>query len=364
MISEVKLRRTSGKTASARSLPAFRVGQLVRGKVHRILGNGYLQVGIKGQNLVASSDFSVAVEEELLLRVVKLRPRPHLQVLRSMEKSGGHTEKGNADSDLLGTLLDRDIPVTDDMLKYFGTDLGTGDLRKFSELVRRYPEAWRRILRSASFASGKDLLAFGAWLDLGAELFSTTFLSRLNALPLPANTLRLQNDVTKMLSTLQRYFQEMPADGAIPTQLVKSMQTHWMQWHLLRNAVWEQGTWSGAFLPFLWEEQCGVMAFSYWKPDPEYPEAEPARLSLISALANGWILQFLLEYRETDLAGAIDVNSGELAVKAEDLLPKFRHGLQSKGYSQVGLRVRTARNLRVDYAQLLPVEQEPLTYAG
>jgi len=362
-ISKVKLQRTSGGTSSKGRLPAFRVGQIVRGRVRRILGNGYIRVGIRGQNLVASSEFSVAPEEELLLRVVKLRPRPHLQVLQSMEQSGGTMQQANINSDLLSAFLDRDIPVTYEMLTSAGRDLGPGDLRKFIDLVQRHPEAWRRILWNVSFASGEDLLAFGAWLEQGAALFSASLLARLKALQIPAKILQLHNDIAQSLSTIQKYVQELSADGA-STPVVKGMQTHWGQWHLLRNLIWEQGSWYGSFFPFLWENHWGVMAFSYWQPSQAGAEEEPARLSLIAALADGGILQFLLEYRETDLAGAVEVNSGELAMKAEELLPQFRSGLQNKGFSQVGIRVRTIKNMRVDYTQLLPVKQEPLAYAG
>jgi len=363
-ISRVRVQRQPGKQAAKNKLPAFKPGQIVQGRVNKILGKGYIQAHIHGRNLIASSEISVSIDEQLLFRVIKLKPKPHLQVMQSLDRSITSGSIFASDNKLLKTLLKYDLPITQEMIRMLQDNVGKNTIRKLINLIQENPVAWRRFLWNTSHQTADQLIQFGQWLDSGTKMLSGQFIRELAVQQLPEQILQLKSNLPAMMKAIGQFLRDSGGENLLGTNVLQQLEGHWMQWLSLRKASWNGGAWSGSYLPFLWEGEHGVLAFSHWKPRDNTEDVSPSRLSLISAFENGWVLQFLLEYREKDIAGAIDANENRLTLTVQELLSSFRQDLRKCGFSQIGVRVNTVRDLTVNYAQLLPAEHESLAYAG
>lgn len=357
--------RTSGRihhNGPSSALPKFKTGQLVRGTVQKILGEGMIQARIRGHTLIAStSSVTVSAGEDLLLRVLQTQPRPHLQVMNSLSSSLEYS--GNM-AQLVKTLLDLRIPVTYEMLNALTKD---GSARTVLHLLQRFqenPRFWRRFLWASSLEKTSQIQSVISWLDSGAEIFSQEFLSGLTGEMTDLGLFQSFPDFIRGLKKIPRQLQLLSDKGVLSPQVVEILTLHWGQWHSIQELLRHNARWFGTFFPFWWQNENGIAALSFWRSEVTTQDKEPARLSILMACRNGWVMQFLLDYRVTDLAGAIEVNQPDLARLIQDLLPGFHRRLQEQGYTQIGVRVNVVEDLEVDYAQLFPPDNAPQTYAG
>lgn|GEM_PF-4402172 len=360
-VSRVRPSRGLQRKAAGSGLPRFKTGQLVRGTVIKILGEGMIRARIRGHDLIASTSVTVSSGEDLLLRVVKTHPRPHLQVMDSLD---GSTRFSGKMAQLIQTLLEQEIPITDNMVRMLSTADADRTITQLMQQVREHASFWRRFLWLADPQSKDQIQAVLAWLNTGKEIFSPAFLDQLaGEIGLRAN-LQTVTDPMRALGELPRLIHLITGNTDIASRVRHSLELHWQQWHFIRGLMWESGRWLGTYFPFWWQNANGVAALTYWQAGEKASDEEPARLSILMACRNGWTMHFLLDYRMKDLAGAIEVNRADLAQLVQNLLPEFYRQLRNNGYTQAGVRVNLVEDLAVDYARLFTSNNIQQTYAG
>jgi hypothetical protein len=296
------------------------------------------------------------VGEQLLLYVKELEPKPHLKVLESLSRPSGNDEYRISKRDLL-RLLKTGIPIDHKLLLSIGRD-PEFDIPAFAKLVRKDQKFWKRVFWHIPTLSYRDVRTFSDWLQeskslLNQNLFNTSF----EKLKADASFSHLNNG--DIFHRLLIYANTMMESNNIPGVLA----SHLANWNQVRKLVWEYSFWSGSFVPFFLKGQAGILAMSIWHPKNAASRL-PGRLSLLMALRNGWTFQSLFEYRETDLAGAIDVNNPECEKMANEQLASLVNSLRHKGFNHIGIRVNMVKNLEVDYTQLIPPVHHNEKYIG
>lgn len=360
-VSRVRSTRGPGKRTATSRLPRLKTGQLVRGTVKKILGEGIIRARIRGHDLIASTSVTVSSGEDLLLRVLKTQPRPHLQVMDSLDGSSHFSGKMDQ---LIQTLLDQEIPITDDMLRMLSEQEADRTIIRLMQQIQEHSSFWRKFLWVADPQSKDQIQSVMAWLDTGRKVFSPSFLNTLAEEVGLRSNLQVVTDPTRVVDDLPRLMQSIIGNTDIASHLRQSLELHWSQWQFIQGLMWENGQWLGTFFPFWWQEESGMAALTCWQPGKHGEDEEPARLSVLMACRNGWTMQFLLDYRMKDLAGAIEVNRADLAQLVQNLLPEFYRRLRKNGYTQAGVRVNLVEELAVDYARLFDSNNIQQTYAG
>jgi len=352
-----KARNVQKSSSGTRSQPLLRRGQVVLGIVQRHLSSGLVQTRILNHLFIASTNLPVSVGDKLLMHVLEAEPKPHLQVISSPSATASSISDF-PELNSLQNLLERGFPLS---LKSLQNGLFAGGLspKEFAKLISENPGFWQKVFWNLSPASHSDILRIFNWYQEGQNLFNGSNLQKLNSDYLQQNFQfsALQTDLK--LAELQIYNPINDGKGSFGNLL----NVHAASIHFMNSLVWEYGIWSGLFFPFSMKNQCGLAALSYWQPEIG-EENMPRRFSLIAGFNNGWILHVLFDYRKSDVAGNIEVNSRKCEVAVNEFLPDLIADLNLKGFKHTGIRVNYIPKLNIDYSKLLPPVNQSQTYAG
>lgn len=353
----VKRARNVQKSSSGnRSQPLLRRGQVVLGTVQRHLSSGLIQTKILNHPFIASTKLPVSVGDKLLMHVLEAEPKPHLQVISSPSAASSFNDFPELNS--LRNLLERGFPLSLKSLKD-GLFAGGFSPKEFAKFITENPGFWQKVFWNLSPASQSDILRIFNWYQEGQNLFNPSHLQKLNSEYLQQNFQFSALQTNLNLAELQIFNPINDGKGYFGNLL----NVHTASVHFMNSLVWEYGIWSGLFFPFSIEDQCGLAALSYWQLEVG-EENMPRRFSLMAGFNNGWILHALLDYRESDIAGNIEVNSRECEIAANEFLPGMIADFKKKGFDHTGIRVNCIPELKFDYSKLLPPVKQSQTYAG
>lgn len=339
------------------SLPHFKKGQVVMGTVEKHISRGLVRTRILNHPFIASTKLSVSVGDNLLLHVTESQPKPHLQVISSKYSDKGHEEQLSGRIQTISQLLKTGFPLSLDSLKngLFTNGFTTNEL---SKLVAKHPEFWRKIFWNLTPASHADIQKIQKWYEVGHSLFSNSIVENIHVSGLQNNFQYSASQAEIAISHLQLF---NPINDGV-SHLGQLLNAQSANMHFMNSLQWDYGNWIGLFFPFVLHENAGIMAVSYWQP---YSELNlPKRLSMIAAFNNGWIIHLNFDYRKTDLAGLIEVNSNNCEKAVNQHLTHLLSDLEHKGFNHTGIRVRKTEKLTVEFSRLLPPVKRTETYAG
>jgi|GEM_PF-2361504 len=321
----------------------FKVGHYVTGTVRRVLGNNRVLTQIQGQTLVASAQISVNVGETLLMQVSSVRPKPKLRVIDPLKK--GDIKGKDRTNSLFRQLSDLEIPVSPSLFGLlFGEEIGQAEVEEILGAFDRAPKFWRRLLWHAVFSSFSQLQQVGQFINAGDNLFSHEFMQQfLSVLPAKFH----MNSFGDLLEFLQNFPGQ---SGHANDYSAGSVNI----WELLRNLFWESGHWLGDMFPLHFGKEKGVAGFSFWKPEQSDESELPVRLTILAVFRNDWKLHAVIEFRQQDLAGVIDVNSPGFRKRLNGHIPVSREQLHSHGFTNVHIRVNYIAGMNLELSKLLP----------
>jgi hypothetical protein len=299
----------------------------------------------------------VSVGDKLVMHVIEAEPKPHLRVISSPSAASSSVQDF-PELNSLQNLLERGFPLSLKSIKE-GLFAGGFSPKEFAKLIAENPGFWQRVFWNVSPASQSALQRIFSWFQEGQNLFNPTHLQNLTSEYLRQNFQfsALQTDLN--VAELQIFNPINDGKGYFGNLL----NVHAASVHFMNSLIWEYGIWSGLFFPLSFNEQCGLAALSYWHPE-RAEENMPSRFSLIVGFNNGWFLHALFDYRNSDIAGNIEVNSRDCEVAANEFLPGLIADFNLKGFEHTGIRVNYVPELDFNYSKLLPPVKQSQTYAG
>lgn len=331
----------------------FKVGQYVTGTVRRILGNNRILTQIQGQSLVASSQISVNVGETLLMQVSSVRPKPKLRVVNQLKKVDvrGKGQPGK----FFQQVSDLEIPVSPSLFDaLFGGEVDKSEIEQILNALKRAPEFWRRLLWHSTFSAKSQLQHLAQFIHEGKNILSPAGIQQV----LNAFSPEIQvNSFTTLLNFLQN------SSGQL-SQSVPGIADRINIWQVLQSLYWESGFWVGDMFPLRYGKESGVAAFSFWKPEQSGEFEMPIRLTILGAFRNDWQLHAVVEFRQQDLAGVIDVNSPDLGDRFTAHIPDSREKLRAHGFTNVHIRVNYITGMNLKLKHILPPVNTMSSYAG
>ncbi len=358
-VRRVKATKKTGRSTSRGSMPDLKEGQITQGRVKRFLSNGLIIVSIKGRELVASTSFAVTAGEELLLKVNKLHPKPHLQVLQSMKRDTGEY-KENHHLIIVQWMLEHDLTVSLGIWRMLAEQVDTNINHKIHQLLKKHKSAWRKVFWNANPETIEELLAIANWLETGNEILSPSFVKDLTKQECEDSELTSVTSLREILFGDSPYSELWEQSFSISKGFFEQIKEHISLWNRLQLLSWETGTWSGTAFPFRKGKIPGTGALSYWKPTQQGQDRIPNRFSLLMVLGNGWLMKMTVNFRQDDIAGTLVVNTKEFQTEIEKQLPSFRRKLQEMGYQHFGIGLALRQDLEMNYAHLLPEKNKSI----
>ncbi|MCF7802864.1 MAG: hypothetical protein K9N46_07280 [Candidatus Marinimicrobia bacterium] len=343
-----------GNTGQPRLM--LRVGQFVSGTVNRHLGKNQVMTTIQGKPIIASSQISVNVGEQLLMQVKSVRPKPRLKVVQQIKSE----KRSSAGEKKLKTVLETfqryNLPVTPAVYSaLLGERQRHGGFSRLLDSFEAAPDIWRRLLWNASLPGKPALSAVVEWIEQTQIVFSPEWIR--NHFHEFFSGYQIQS-FNEMIQAVHSLYNSNLSAGENTSG---GMSQYLHLWEQLLSIGWDTGYWIGGLLPFAYGEYSGLAGFGLWNPDRSDGRNTPTQLTLLGVLTDGRCFHVVLEFREDELAGVIDCNSQSLQQAFEENLPVFRTALQSEGFRTVHVRCNYIYNFSIDPAIIFPANNSQQT---